>query len=120
MLVRAFHKLLRLRREAYLAETDYQIMPTEINFKTRNYFETLVFNRIRSLAGALANGDDFANDVACIALNRIKPRYVREEIYLLFHLADSEWDAMNTEVAEAVDFAVSYIQQQVAHDRIPE
>ncbi len=91
-------------------------MPTDIHFNVKNYFETLVFNRIKSLAGVMPKGDDFANDVACIALSRIKPRYVREEIYFLYYVEDSEWDAMNMEVAEAVDFAVSYIETHATHE----
>lgn len=91
-------------------------MPTDITFNVKNYFEKLVFNRIKSMAGILAKGDNFANDVACIALSRIRPRYVREEIYFLFYVSDSEWEAMNMEVAEAVDFAVSYIEMHATYE----
>jgi len=64
----------------------------------------------------LAKGDEFASDVACIALNRIKPRYVRENIYLWFYIKDSEWGAMNRDVAEAVDFAIDYVKTHAIHE----
>lgn len=80
-----------------------------MKFDMHNYCETLVLDRIKSIPEALSRGTDFVNDVSCVALNRIKPRYIREPIYLFFHITDSEWEAIHAEVADAVDFAIHHI-----------
>jgi hypothetical protein len=92
-----------------------QTVQKDTQFKFKNYCETLVLDRIKSMPDLLAKGDDFVNDVACMALNRLKPRYVREKIYLFYYAGESDWKAMNAEVAEAVDFAVRYVEQHTKH-----
>jgi hypothetical protein len=87
----------------------------DVQFKLKNYCETLVFEHIKSMPKVLIRGDDFVNDVACMALNRLKPRYVREKIYLFYYAADSDWEAMNAEVAESIEFAIRYVEQHTKH-----
>lgn len=84
-------------------------MEKNIKLDFRNYCETLVYDRIKAMPEVMDRGTDFVNDVICVALNRIKPRYIREPIYLFFHITDSEWETIHAEVAEAVDFSVQHI-----------
>lgn len=81
----------------------------------RNHCETLVFDLIKSMPAVFDEGADFVNDVVCVALNRLRPRYIREPIYLFFHMTDSEWEAINAEVAEAVDFAVNHMGKNLRY-----
>lgn len=90
-------------------------MEKNIKLDVRNYCETLVSDRIKSMPEVFSRGADFVNDVTCVALNRITPRYIREPIYLFFHMTDSEWEAINAEVAEAVDFAIHHIGKNLRY-----
>lgn len=43
-------------------------MRQNMKLDMRNYCETLVLDRIKSMPDALGRGTDFVNDVACVAL----------------------------------------------------
>ena len=88
-------------------------MQQNIKLDNYNYCEILVFDRIKSMPEVFGRGVDFVNDVSCVALNRIKPRYIREPIYLFFYITDSEWETLNAEVAESVDFAVHHVEKNL-------
>lgn len=88
-------------------------MPEGQKLHIRNYCETLVLERIQAIEAVADRGIDFIHDVSCVALNRVKPRYIREPAYLFFHMTDAEWETMNAEVAEAVDFAVNHIAKNL-------
>lgn len=90
-------------------------MKNNIKLDVRNHCETLVSDRINSMPEVLSAGADFVNDVTCVALNRIRPRYIREPFYLFFHMTDSEWEAINAEVVEAVDFAVHHMGENLRY-----
>jgi competence protein ComFB len=83
---------------------------TQLKFNISNYSEDWVFEHIKSRPDVLNKGNDFINDVACIALNRISPHYVREKIYLFAHMTDADWICMNMEIEQAVNFAICYVE----------
>lgn len=78
-----------------------------MNFESaRNHQETLVFARVTALAPKypqLARNEDMLVDVACLALNMLKPRYIRHSIDLIFHISDAD----RAREASAVDSAVA-------------
>lgn len=73
-----------------------------------NYYEHLVMERIAQAqnqnASELATAE--IEDLACVALNYLPPRYVRHAVDLAAHLSDAEHRSMREEVADAVDFAL--------------
>lgn len=79
----------------------------------RNHCEVWVFERINAMPNACNRGVDFINDVACIALNSLKPRYIREPIFLFYHLTDIEWQEIHADIAAAVDMAIKHIEKNL-------
>jgi len=78
-----------------------------VNFESaRNHQETLVFDRVTQLARnypRLAWSEDMLVDVACLALNMLKPRYIRHSIDMMFHISNAD----RAKEAAAVDSAVA-------------
>ncbi|AFL72423.1 late competence development ComFB family protein [Thiocystis violascens] len=79
-----------------------------------NYFERLVMERIHGVLGE--NGSEFdttyIEDLACVALNYLPPRYVRHAVDLASHLSDSDHRNMREEVSDAVNFAIATTQRR--------
>lgn len=53
-------------------------------------------------------------DVACVALNRLPPRYIRHEVDFAFYLSERERGESERQVDEAVDFAFGFVQARTA------
>lgn len=73
-----------------------------------NYYERLVVDRIREVFTERDELLDpaYFDDLACVALNYLPPRYVRYSIDLASHMSDEEQASMAQEVADAVSFAI--------------
>ena len=63
---------------------------------------------------ALATTPDLLADVACVALNRMPPRYIRHQVDLAFFLTERERAQSERQIAEAVDFAFGFVQARHA------
>jgi len=78
-----------------------------INFESaRNYQETLVFDRVQDWASKypqFAHNKDMLVDAACLALNMLKPKYIRYSIDMMFHISNAD----RAEEAAVVDAAVA-------------
>lgn len=82
-----------------------------------NWYERAVFNEVMAQAQAfphLLGNDDVLADVACVALNRLPPRYIRHEVDFAFYLTEKERAANARLVAEAVQFAFEFVQARKA------
>ena len=86
-----------------------------MNFESaQNYYEDLVGDELhKQLKGNKLAGDhDFIEDTACVALNRLPPRYVRHHVDLVYYLTDDEKqkmdEAVNEVVKDAIDFVFSH------------
>ena len=80
-----------------------------MNFtNVQNYQEQLVFTEVaKALASAgRENEEELAEDVACVALNNLPPRYVHHNVYLAFYLSTEDREKMLAEVKEAVREAI--------------
>ena len=53
-------------------------------------------------------------DIACVALNRLPPRYIRHEVDFAFYLTDKERGDNERAIAEAVNFAFEFVQARRA------
>ena len=77
----------------------------------RNYYEELVFNAVSAALAErdLPDDDDFAEDVACVTLNNLQPRYVHHNIYLAFYLSSEERRKIDEKIKETVQEAMAFV-----------
>jgi hypothetical protein len=62
----------------------------------------------------IAGSNDLLCDVACVALNRLPPRYIRHEVDFSFYLTEHERVEIDNAIAEAVSYAFSFVQARTA------
>jgi len=80
-----------------------------------NHHERAVLDAVRATAPRYAHlHADLLADVACVALNRLPPRYIRHEVDLAFYLSEKERAQNARAVADAVKFAFEFVQARVA------
>jgi len=65
-----------------------------------NFYERLVFQEIQDNYAEALDEDAMA-DMACLALNRIPPRYIRYDIDMSFYLSPSEHIEIESQVRTA-------------------
>ena len=83
----------------------------------RNSNERAVFEAVAAGAQGfpgLVHDPELLADVACVALNRLQPRYIRHEVDFTFYLSDKERAETERHVADAVEFAFGYVQARTA------
>lgn len=76
-----------------------------------NYYESLVSEYMfeDALKGEQVD-QDFIEDVACLALNRLPARYVRHAVDMAFFLTTPERERMQQRVIEAVREAIQQVR----------
>jgi len=78
-----------------------------------NFHEKAVFEAVATAAPkypALAGNAELLADVACVALNRMTPRYIRHSVDLAFFSTEKERDDTQRNIDESVEFAFGYVQ----------
>ncbi|HNT38753.1 MAG TPA: late competence development ComFB family protein [Rubrivivax sp.] len=83
----------------------------------RNSNERAVYEAVNANAAAhpgLAHDAELLADVACVALNRLQPRYIRHAVDFAFYLTEKERQQTERQVGEAVDYAFGFVQARVA------
>ena len=82
----------------------------------RNHHERAVCDAVAAAAPRYPLLADAAllADVACVALNRLPPRYIRHEVDLAFYLTEKERAEAGRAVDEAVQFAFEFVQARHA------
>ena len=82
----------------------------------QNFHERAVFEAAETRAKRYPHleSPELLADVACVALNRLPPRYIRHEVDFAFYLTDKERAANARMVAEAVQFAFEFVQARKA------
>jgi len=53
-------------------------------------------------------------DIACVALNRLPPRYIRHAVDFSFYLSEKERADMESAIAEAVRYSFEFVQARAA------
>ena len=90
----------------------------EYNFdQVHNYYERLVFEEVALRAQAAAYTDyssEMLADVACLALNRLPPRYVRHDVDMMFYLTEPERQAMEQALDEVLKFSFQLVGERTA------
>lgn len=81
----------------------------EIDF-IHNYYERLVVEEIFAQSSRVQEGDrDFLADVACVALNRMPPRYIRHDVDMTFFMSPQDIQEISHKVVQAVTDALHYV-----------
>jgi Late competence development protein ComFB len=83
----------------------------------RNHNERAVYDTVARLAGqypGLAHQPELLADVACVALNRLPPRYIRHEVDFVFYLSDRERGDSERQLHESVEYAFGFVQARTA------
>ena len=81
-----------------------------------NHHERAVFAAVQALAPRHPDLADPATlaDIACVALNRLPPRYIRHEVDFAFYLSDRERKETEVAVNEAVGSAFAFVRERIA------
>lgn len=82
-----------------------------------NHNELAVFEAVSRHAErhpGLADGPDLLADVACVALNRLAPRYIRHAVDYVFYLTESERSESERDLQSAVEYAFNFVKARTA------
>ena len=80
-----------------------------------NHYERIIFEAVSTAAANYPKvSRDVLADVACVALNRLPPRYIRHAVDLVFYLTESERAHNEVATAEAVKYAFEFVQARSA------
>jgi len=80
-----------------------------------NHYERAVFNAVLETRARYPQiAESLLPDVACVALNRLPPRYIRHEVDFAFYLTDRERIESERATAEAVAHAFEFVQARRA------
>lgn len=83
----------------------------------RNHHEQAVFRAVIETAKqfpGVSYRPELLVDVACVALNRMPPRYIRHEADFAFFLTDRERADAELAISEAVEYAFGFVQARTA------
>jgi hypothetical protein len=83
----------------------------------RNHNERAVYEAVLRQADrypGLAHNPELLADVACVALNRLAPRYIRHEVDFVFYLSERERGDSERQLLDAVEYAFGFVQARTA------
>jgi hypothetical protein len=83
----------------------------------RNHHERSVCDAVNASAASfpgVSHDPELLADVACVALNRMQPRYIRHEVDYAFYQTEKERAANEKALAESVEFAFGFVQARTA------
>ncbi len=83
----------------------------------RNHNERAIFDAVAHQAErypGLAHNPELLADVACVALNRLAPRYIRHQVDFVFYLSERERGDSERQLHDAVEFAFGFVQARTA------
>jgi hypothetical protein len=88
------------------------VLDDEVDF-LHNYYERLVVQEVHDQSERVQQGDrDFLADVACVALNRLPPRYIRHDVDMTFFMSPQDMMEIERKVSQAVTDALSYVESR--------
>jgi len=81
-----------------------------------NHHERAVIEAVRTGSPRYPHlaDEELLADIACVALNRLPPRYIRHEVDFAFYLTDRERSENERAIGEAVAFAFEFVQARAA------
>jgi hypothetical protein len=85
-----------------------------------NYHEREVFEKVTQAGSRdpdLAQNWELLIDAACIALNSLKPHYVRHDVDVRFYMSDLQSTENDAAIAAAVESALKLVLSRAAEER---
>ncbi|MDH5537873.1 MAG: late competence development ComFB family protein [Rhizobacter sp.] len=80
-----------------------------------NHHEKAVLYAVKTHASAHPQlPEELLADIACVALNRLPPRYIRHDVDFAFFLSDKERAETQDAIDEAVGFAFEFVRARAA------
>ncbi len=79
-----------------------------------NYYESQVIDEIARASERARQDHDYLADIACVALNRLPPRYIRHDVDMTFFMSPQEMQEVNDKVTVAVKEAIAYVNEREA------
>lgn len=90
----------------------HYILDDEPDF-VHNYYERLVLQEALNQSSRIQEGDrEFLADVACVALNRLPPRYIRHDVDMTFFMSPQDIMEIERKVSAAVSDALDYVERR--------
>jgi Late competence development protein ComFB len=83
----------------------------------RNHNESAVYDTVQRHAErypGLSHDPELLADVACVALNRLPPRYIRHQVDFVFYLSERERSENERQLLDAVEYAFGFVQARTA------
>lgn len=83
----------------------------------RNHNERAVYDAVMRQSvqyPGLTHNPELLADVACVALNRLPPRYIRHEVDFVFYLSERERGDSERQLSETVEYAFGFVQARTA------
>lgn len=81
-----------------------------------NHHERTVVQLVTTLAKdypAMKKRPELLADIACVALNRLPPRYIRHEVDFSFYLSEKERADNEQVIQDAVRYAFEFVQARM-------
>ncbi|CAD5373707.1 conserved hypothetical protein [Rubrivivax sp. A210] len=89
-----------------------------VDFTTvHNHNENAVFDLVLAEAArhpGVGDNPELLADVACVALNKLAPRYIRHQVDYVFYLSNHERTEHEHALQEAVEYAFGFVKTRVA------
>ena len=85
-----------------------------MSFETvHNYYERLVEENLNTLIvdPDISLTEEEFEDVACIALNKLPPRYIKHDVDVLFYVSEQEQSTMREKTITAIKEAIEFVKQ---------
>jgi hypothetical protein len=82
-----------------------------------NFNEQAIFREVTTAAAQypeLVGQPEVLADVACVALNRLPPRYIRHDVDNIFYMSDDDRSHHEISVTAAVAFAFGFVRSRAA------
>jgi hypothetical protein len=83
--------------------------------QVHNYHEKAIYRLVAEHAQRypeLAGRPELLADVACVALNRLPPRYIRSDVDMAFYMVDTEFARQQAAEKKAVDYAFEFVRSR--------
>lgn len=80
-----------------------------------NYYERLVVEKLMAMYNVGDMPEELLADIACVALNRLPPRYVRHDVDMAFYLSPHEYDEIENKVQNAINAGIAFVEQRGGH-----
>jgi hypothetical protein len=103
-----------------IAATQNAAMLSEFE-SVKNLHEAAVFEMVQAMAAnypSIGGDSELLADVACVALNRVPPRYIRHLVDLRFYQDNNERVRVETMVKAAVVYAFQFVQSRQVSNRV--